>query len=120
LSIYESIIENKISLPKLIQVKVDHFSSKKTRIDEKAVFAFCIYQEMLIATCNQYKIPVLQYEDLFDCDLEELTRRLIKLKAGMNCSHWACEIEKTRKKNTHHFHILDCNWVVSTYCSIKI
>jgi len=120
LSIYESLLHNKMSLPKLIQVKIDHFASKKTRIDEKAVFAFCIYQELLIATCNQYKIPILQYENLFDCDREELNEILVKLKTGMNCNYWADEIEKTRKKTVHDFHILDCNWVVATYCSLKI
>ena len=64
---------------------------------------------MLIATCNQYKIPILQYEDLFECDNEALTKILIKLKTGINCNYWADEIEKTRKKTTHHFNILDCN-----------
>jgi hypothetical protein len=115
LSIYESLLYNKIYFPELIQVKIDHFNSKKTRIDEKVTFAFCIYQELLIATCNQYKIPVLQYEDLFDCDNEQLNKILIKLKTDIDCKYWADEIEKTRKKTLHNFHILDCNWVVATY-----
>ena len=79
LGIYQSLLENKSILPDLIRVKIEHFTDKKTRIDDKVVFAFCVYQELFNFYCKKYKVPIISYENILNLDLKKEVGALTKI-----------------------------------------
>lgn len=120
LAIYESLLQNKQILPKLIQVKIDHFNSKNTKIAEKLVFAFCIYQEIFIYYCKINEIPILDYDKIVCMNDNDLLTHLESLKYNLNYATWSSEIIKTRKEIKKDFDVWVYKWVINTYATILI
>ena len=120
LSIYQSIIDNKDILPYLIQSKIDHFISRTKKIEEKVIFAYCIYREIFLSECQKNSVPVLDYKFLMEKNELEICDYLKKINIPLNYDAWAKEVFETRKYNKRDFKTLKCDWVIEDYCSIMV
>jgi len=126
LSIYESLILNKDSLPKKIVKKLELFSKLPTKMDEKVVFCFCLYQELLIMICKHFHIPILDWKLISSLEKSKLIQYLesshgvIRTFAHLDLESWSDEIIKTKKERSHEFHIMDCDWIIEEFFDKKL
>lgn len=119
LAIYYSLLENKNILPFLFQNKIDDFTKRETRLIEKVVFSYSIYNQYIIYLAIKNSIPIVRYEDIISCNESDLNEILFSLKTDLNVYNWSKYILSTRKKINHKFNILNCDWIISNYFSCK-
>ena len=120
LSIYESLLYSKKLFPDVIQVKIDHFNSQNTTMNDKMTFAFCIYQEIFLYNCKKNKIPILDYNEICNRSRNDLVFYLSSLQYHLDYDKWSEVICDTRKENEKNFKEFKSKWVVDCYGAIMI
>lgn len=126
LSIYESLFFHKDSLPRRVTQKMDLFLKTPTKIDEKMVFAFCLYQELLAMLCKHFMIPVLEWKLILSLGKNDLIQYLsssngvVRTFGELNLDSWSDEIIKTRKNRDNEFHIMNCDWIIDEFFGKKL
>ena len=118
-AIYQSMLCNLDSLSDWIKDAIKKFTSENRSTYEENVFAFLLYQKILVEMCKVHGITVIEYKNLMQFDRDKLTDYLKIFENHLNVKSWVNHIVSSRKNHRRNFNSTNGEWILQKFSDLK-